>query len=173
MAGERNNKNVPLPKWRNWQTRQVQDLVPVKGVEVRVLSSAVTHLVTRRRPVFFEARGREHEALFSQGLGRQPNVGRGGGASDPDVGVGDLPATRPRRAGLPQPRRPQPLPAGLAHGGVGAKQLPLPFVEPVVPGDCIASRLWSTIRGAWRENGPPGSARLVRRRNLKAFSSVL
>jgi hypothetical protein len=28
------------PKWRNWQTRQVQDLVPVKGVEVRVLSSA-------------------------------------------------------------------------------------------------------------------------------------
>ena len=30
-----------LPKWRNWQTRQVQDLVPVKGVEVRVLSSAL------------------------------------------------------------------------------------------------------------------------------------
>ena len=29
------------PKWRNWQTRQVQDLVPVKGVEVRVLSSAI------------------------------------------------------------------------------------------------------------------------------------
>ena len=28
------------PKWRNWQTRQVQDLVPVQGVEVRVLSSA-------------------------------------------------------------------------------------------------------------------------------------
>src|SRR6266481_2611680 len=32
----------PQPKWRNWQTRQVQDLVPVKGVEVRVLSSAVS-----------------------------------------------------------------------------------------------------------------------------------
>src|SRR5262245_44554764 len=31
------------PKWRNWQTRQVQDLVPVKGVEVRVLSSAPCH----------------------------------------------------------------------------------------------------------------------------------
>src|SRR5713101_5693796 len=30
----------PQPKWRNWQTRQVQDLVPVMGVEVRVLSSA-------------------------------------------------------------------------------------------------------------------------------------
>src|SRR6266480_2016924 len=28
------------PKWRNWQTRQVQDLVPLTGVEVRVLSSA-------------------------------------------------------------------------------------------------------------------------------------
>ena len=32
--------NQSVPKWRNWQTRQVQDLVPVKGVEVRVLSSA-------------------------------------------------------------------------------------------------------------------------------------
>jgi hypothetical protein len=30
-----------LPKWRNWQTRQVQDLVSVKDVEVRVLSSAL------------------------------------------------------------------------------------------------------------------------------------
>ena len=29
------------PKWRNWQTRQVQDLVPVTGVEVQVLSSAL------------------------------------------------------------------------------------------------------------------------------------
>src|SRR5437764_4309877 len=39
-----------LPKWRNWQTRQVQDLVPVKGVEVRVLSSAVlsTRSLNRR-----------------------------------------------------------------------------------------------------------------------------
>src|SRR5581483_3067289 len=30
-----------LPKWRNWQTRQLQELVPVTGVEVRVLSSAL------------------------------------------------------------------------------------------------------------------------------------
>ena len=29
------------PKWRNWQTRQVQDLVLVKGVQVQVLSSAL------------------------------------------------------------------------------------------------------------------------------------
>jgi integrase len=40
-----NSRTRTEPKWRNWQTRQVQDLVPVKGVEVRVLSSAV--LVTK------------------------------------------------------------------------------------------------------------------------------
>lgn len=28
------------PRWRNWQTRNVEVVVPVKGVEVRVLSSA-------------------------------------------------------------------------------------------------------------------------------------
>ena len=33
---------APEPKWRNWQTRQVQDLVSVKDVEVRVLSSALS-----------------------------------------------------------------------------------------------------------------------------------
>jgi hypothetical protein len=26
--------------WRNWQTRKIQALVPVKGVEVQLLSSA-------------------------------------------------------------------------------------------------------------------------------------
>src|SRR5437763_8340570 len=36
------------PKWRNWQTRQVQDLVPVKGVEVRVLSSALAATLRRK-----------------------------------------------------------------------------------------------------------------------------
>src|SRR5262245_39174074 len=30
-----------LPKWRNWQTRQLQELVPVQGVQVQVLSSAL------------------------------------------------------------------------------------------------------------------------------------
>src|SRR5439155_993184 len=39
-----------LPKWRNWQTRQVQDLVPVKGVEVRVLSSAPFRATTWGNP---------------------------------------------------------------------------------------------------------------------------
>ena len=29
------------PGWRNWQTRKVQVLVPVKGVEVRVLFRAL------------------------------------------------------------------------------------------------------------------------------------
>jgi hypothetical protein len=35
------DQHRPAPKWRNWQTRQVQDLVSVKDVEVRVLSSAL------------------------------------------------------------------------------------------------------------------------------------
>src|SRR5258708_2972943 len=35
-----NHPFFATPKWRNWQTRQVQDLVSVKDVEVRVLSSA-------------------------------------------------------------------------------------------------------------------------------------
>ena len=30
-----------LPGWRNWQTRQVEGLVPVKGVQVQVLSPAL------------------------------------------------------------------------------------------------------------------------------------
>ncbi len=29
------------PEWRNWQTRQVEGLVPVKGVQVQVLSPAL------------------------------------------------------------------------------------------------------------------------------------
>jgi Protein of unknown function (DUF2442) len=39
------------PKWRNWQTRQVQDLVPVKGVEVRVLSSAFIAATMPTQPI--------------------------------------------------------------------------------------------------------------------------
>lgn len=29
-----------MPRWRNWQTRYVEVVVPAKGLEVRVLSSA-------------------------------------------------------------------------------------------------------------------------------------
>ena len=29
------------PEWRNWQTRQVEGLVPVMGVQVQVLSPAI------------------------------------------------------------------------------------------------------------------------------------
>jgi hypothetical protein len=29
------------PEWRNWQTRQVEGLVPVMGVQVQVLSPAL------------------------------------------------------------------------------------------------------------------------------------
>src|SRR5437764_12721075 len=49
-----------LPKWRNWQTRQVQDLVPLTGVEVRVLSSALQALkgVTARSRDPFRLRPR-------------------------------------------------------------------------------------------------------------------
>ncbi len=34
-------EEVHLPEWRNWQTRQVEGLVPVKGVQVQVLSPAL------------------------------------------------------------------------------------------------------------------------------------
>ena len=32
---------VSKPEWRNWQTRQVEGLVPVMGVQVQVLSPAL------------------------------------------------------------------------------------------------------------------------------------
>lgn len=38
---ERSRIKLSMPKWRNWQTRQLQELVSVKEVEVRVLSSAL------------------------------------------------------------------------------------------------------------------------------------
>ncbi len=31
-----------MPEWRNWQTRRIQNPVPVKGVWVRVPSSVFT-----------------------------------------------------------------------------------------------------------------------------------
>ena len=37
-------KRLRMRKWRNWQTRKIQVLVPVQGVEVQVLSSAPTFL---------------------------------------------------------------------------------------------------------------------------------
>src|SRR5216684_4619563 len=46
------------PEWRNWQTRQVEGLVPVMGVQVQVLSPAlvtVKGFTSRRREPFFVA----------------------------------------------------------------------------------------------------------------------
>src|SRR5690606_35309452 len=33
--------SIPRPKWRNWQTRRIQNPVPVTGVRVRVPPSAL------------------------------------------------------------------------------------------------------------------------------------
>jgi hypothetical protein len=35
------------PEWRNWQTRQVEGLVPVMGVQVQVLSPALYLALSR------------------------------------------------------------------------------------------------------------------------------
>ena len=56
----------PQPKWRNWQTRQVQDLVPVKGVEDRVLSSAIDKIM----PTILNLRG--WRVFFYSDEGNEP-----------------------------------------------------------------------------------------------------
>jgi hypothetical protein len=39
-------RNAPMRVWRNWQTRRIQVPVPVKGVEVRFLSPALSQPTT-------------------------------------------------------------------------------------------------------------------------------
>src|SRR6516165_5803127 len=76
--------NVIKPKWRNWQTRQVQDLVPVKGVEVRVLSSALRNekdLGQTPRVLFSfprtvnETKVNEHRYATCAGVAAAPSMG--------------------------------------------------------------------------------------------------
>src|SRR5438270_13735969 len=90
----------PVPKWRNWQTRQVQDLVPVTGVEVRVLSSAL-----------FSAQGWLHTRAtlftchaFRPGASRVPGRGHSGTPHAAAAGT-RAPAGPPTgRVGLPPER---------------------------------------------------------------------
>ena len=66
-----------MPKWRNWQTRRIQNPVPVKGVWVRVPSSVLERYESRMKiGVIIPAAGQSNRFgsrdKLSEDLGGRP-----------------------------------------------------------------------------------------------------